>query len=688
MIPRRSSSCVSLRTHRKLCLRAAAPAALLPSALLLPSATAPRSGNKSRADDADTPNKSCNETTTPPAVNAAEVLEKRVSPAKIVSESSSSSSASNHSQPAAAAVAQRKRAAVTSARSASGAAVPAKRRGTRASAATALATSAAAAEENNLHNSNLFIRNLDTRVTQAELEAAFAKHGTILSSAVMRNIHTGASLGTAFVRMSSHEEARHTMDAMSGAHLGTRPISVQWAKRHEGAPVGEARKKIMKLFVRNVPLDCTKADLEALFGHYGPVRQVTLHKDTSPVEDEAMVRLIAFVIYAEEGAAELASSEVHNTRPFESCNGIPIMVKLAEDLAKHTRGHGRHHAQRADEPTPSSGRARTRGTAGGARPDSGRASGTDATHHTTTATSVSAAITPCSLNESAAPSPHSGQHSGMRETTSTTFHCPCSPPLHSGCVPLPMLSPPDAASTGCVQRPCHGHGGVTPFSPQPPNLLQSPVTAPFVFGGAMPALGLAAPTAGAAVVAPTSPFATDGQRPSSTDFSSYPMSHYTPHRSAAALAAAVPQFCDYAACPPSVPYYGQHHFYSAPPPLSASTPSMPSSYHVPAAHLAPEYLEGSNTAATAAAAVSIPIPRSAANPVPTRCESASQTVEVVLDAEGDSAARGGQSMARPSPHAAPSSSPAFPGAATTTTPKSPQTYRHNPYANCSFVSVR
>ncbi|CBZ23892.1 putative RNA binding protein [Leishmania mexicana MHOM/GT/2001/U1103] len=185
-------------------------------------------------------------------------------------------------------------------------------------------------------STNLILYNIGPHMTEVALHTLFDPFGEVVSCAVMRDIHTGAGLGTAFVRYSEHMDACRALEAFGDrtnpvcVHEA-KPLVVQWArKQHDGAPAGEARKKIMKLFVRNVPLDCTRTDLEELFGAFGSVRQVTLHKDTSPVQDEAMVRLIAFVIYTEEGAAERAAREVHNTKPFASCNGIPIMIKLAE----------------------------------------------------------------------------------------------------------------------------------------------------------------------------------------------------------------------------------------------------------------------------------------------------------------------------------------------------------------------
>ncbi|PWU99093.1 putative RNA-binding protein [Trypanosoma cruzi] len=106
----------------------------------------------------------------------------------------------------------------------------------------------------NQSRTNLFISNIPHKMEQRELENLFAPYGQILSAAVMRNIHTGKSLGTAFVRYASTEEAMSAIKGMSGKRIGGRAIAVQWAKKqHDYAPVGEARKKISKLFVRNIP---------------------------------------------------------------------------------------------------------------------------------------------------------------------------------------------------------------------------------------------------------------------------------------------------------------------------------------------------------------------------------------------------------------------------------------------------
>lgn len=208
---------------------------------------------------------------------------------------------------------------------------------------------------------NLFVRDLPQDLNEDKLRGMFSPFGEIVNSAIMRNIHTGVSLGTAFVRFAKHEEALRAMESFAGgrAVAGSKRVTVQWARReHDKAPAGDERRKMRKLFIRNVPKDVTQEMLTALFSQYGPVKSVSTHRDTAaanavsqpsgaaaeaadgPAAHDAgnpEDRRIAFVTFDMEGVAEQATAAVHNTMPFASCQGIPLMVKLAEDTpVRHT----------------------------------------------------------------------------------------------------------------------------------------------------------------------------------------------------------------------------------------------------------------------------------------------------------------------------------------------------------------
>ncbi|KAG5497336.1 hypothetical protein JIQ42_03822 [Leishmania sp. Namibia] len=660
-----SSPSASCRTHRTTYRRAASPAALPATASILsPSAEEANSAVAaySRSGDGH-----FNDTATPNAVNAASSLVAAVE-AKKTDSATSSSRDSNHSHPRD--NVQRNRVPTTSRRPSWGTAAHKKLRSTRSTTAAGAAAPATTSEENNLHNSNLFICNLDTKVNQLELETAFAECGTILSSAVMRDIHTGESLGTAFVRMSSHEEARRTMEAMNGAHIGSRSISVQWARRHEGAPVGEARRKIMKLFVRNVPLDCTRVDLEEVFGAYGGVRQVTLHKDTSPVQDEAMVRLIAFVIYTEEGAAERAAREVHNTKPFTSCNGIPIMVKLAEDLAKHYREHS-HHLQPQDELTTTASAAKPRPRRSDSQRNKLAPIFNKSPSRKQSISNGNACICPSTHTISSTPSIRAAQSSGaiasmtdLCASSEALFRrdcCQFTPPQCNGLlVNAPLLTIvaaplPQRHTMSCVRDA----PAPTAALLSTPNRLQSLVATPAAFGAGAPAAVTSAyggATAAAFV---------NSQRFSLTDFSSSQV------QQSFFLNRAAPQLSRLA---PSEKQRHQRSKLTQFSQLSSTAPVTTKLHHLSAADTVPEG-QGRRPA------VAIPAPRFATLPVDRRFINDSKPMRPSgPEEEGDSriidtspakhptSLRLGQSFAE-------------------TSPKTPHTYRHNPYINCSFMRV-
>ncbi|KAG5499019.1 hypothetical protein GH5_03717 [Leishmania sp. Ghana 2012 LV757] len=660
-----SSPSACCRTHRTTYRRAASPAALPPTApILSPSA---EEANSAVAGYSRSGNGRINDTATPNAVNAVSSLVAAVE-AKKTDSATGSSRDSNHSHPRD--NVQRNRAPTTSRRPSCGTAAHKKLRSTRSTTTAGAAAPATSSEENNLHNSNLFICNLDTKVNQLELETAFAECGTILSSAVMRDIHTGESLGTAFVRMSSHEEARRTMEAMNGAHIGSRCISVQWARRHEGAPVGEARKKIMKLFVRNVPLDCTRVDLEEVFGAYGGVRQVTLHKDTSPVQDEAMVRLIAFVIYTEEGAAERAAREVHNTKPFTSCNGIPIMVKLAEDLAKHYREHS-HHLQPQGELTTSASAAKPRPR----HSDSQRNKLAPITNRSPSRkqsiSNSNGSICPNTHTIISTPSIRAAQSSGSivsmtdlcasSEAMFCRDCCQFTPPQCNGLqVNAPLLtivaaSLPQRHTMSCVRDA----PAPTASLLSTPNRLQSLLATPAAFGASIPAAVTSAYGGATAAAFVNSP------RFSLMDFSSSQV------QQSFFLNRAAPQLSRLA------PSEKQRHQRSKLTQFSqpfSTAPVTTKLHHLSAADTVPESQDRRP-------AVAIPAPRFATLPVDRRFINDSTAIRP-SDQEEESDSR----IIDTAPSTHPTSLRLGQSFAATSL-KTLHTYRHNPYINCSFMRV-
>jgi RNA recognition motif-containing protein len=82
-------------------------------------------------------------------------------------------------------------------------------------------------------NTKLFVGNLSFNTTENDLQDAFAAHGTVTEANLMMDRATGRPRGFAFVTMGSPEEAQKAIDAMNGATLDGRNLTVNEARPKE-----------------------------------------------------------------------------------------------------------------------------------------------------------------------------------------------------------------------------------------------------------------------------------------------------------------------------------------------------------------------------------------------------------------------------------------------------------------------
>jgi len=90
-------------------------------------------------------------------------------------------------------------------------------------------------------NTKLFVGNLSFNTTENALQDAFSAHGTVTEAVLMMDRMTGRSRGFAFVTYSSPEEAQKAIEAMHGAQLDGRALTVNIARPKEERPAGERR---------------------------------------------------------------------------------------------------------------------------------------------------------------------------------------------------------------------------------------------------------------------------------------------------------------------------------------------------------------------------------------------------------------------------------------------------------------
>ncbi len=82
-------------------------------------------------------------------------------------------------------------------------------------------------------NTKLFVGNLSFNTTENDLQDAFAVHGTVTEANLMTDRSTGRPRGFGFVTMSSPEEAQKAIEALNGANLDGRNLTVNEARPKE-----------------------------------------------------------------------------------------------------------------------------------------------------------------------------------------------------------------------------------------------------------------------------------------------------------------------------------------------------------------------------------------------------------------------------------------------------------------------
>ena len=89
-------------------------------------------------------------------------------------------------------------------------------------------------------NTKLFVGNLSFNTTENDLQDAFAAHGTVLETNLMMDRASGRPRGFAFVTMGTDEEAQKALNAMNGANMDGRNLTVNVARPREAGSGGGA----------------------------------------------------------------------------------------------------------------------------------------------------------------------------------------------------------------------------------------------------------------------------------------------------------------------------------------------------------------------------------------------------------------------------------------------------------------
>jgi cold-inducible RNA-binding protein len=93
-------------------------------------------------------------------------------------------------------------------------------------------------------SNKLFVGNLSFNTSQNDVQDAFAAYGTVLEANLMMDRVSGRPRGFGFVTMSTPEEAQAAINALNGANVDGRALTVNVAKpREERGGSGGGRRE-------------------------------------------------------------------------------------------------------------------------------------------------------------------------------------------------------------------------------------------------------------------------------------------------------------------------------------------------------------------------------------------------------------------------------------------------------------
>jgi cold-inducible RNA-binding protein len=92
-------------------------------------------------------------------------------------------------------------------------------------------------------SAKLFVGNLSFKITENDLQDAFAAHGTVVEANLMMDRVSGRPRGFGFVTMSTPEEAQKAIDALNGKELDGRALTVNIARPREERGGGGGRRE-------------------------------------------------------------------------------------------------------------------------------------------------------------------------------------------------------------------------------------------------------------------------------------------------------------------------------------------------------------------------------------------------------------------------------------------------------------
>jgi len=180
---------------------------------------------------------------------------------------------------------------------------------------------------------NVYVKNLDEKVTDAELSTMFSKYGPI-TSAVVQKDEEGKSKGFGFVNFENHQDAQKAVEALNETEQAEGKIlyvaraqkkserEEELRKQYEQAKLEKlAKYQGVNLYVKNLDDDIDDEKLRQEFSVYGVITSAKVMAD-----DKGQSKGFGFVCFSSPDEATKAVTEMNG----RMIGSKPIYVALAQ----------------------------------------------------------------------------------------------------------------------------------------------------------------------------------------------------------------------------------------------------------------------------------------------------------------------------------------------------------------------
>jgi len=172
-----------------------------------------------------------------------------------------------------------------------------------------------------LDQSNVFVKYLPPELTDSSLHSLFQPFGEIVSSKVMVDHQTGASLGYGFVRFVDPAEAQTAITSMTGQRIANKTLL---CKLSNSSPNSGTPEPSNNLYIKPLLASTTEDDLRAMFEKFGPINTCKVMVD----KNTGQSRQIGFVKFEHLKDATAAMQKMNGHKLEE--DAPPLVVKYAE----------------------------------------------------------------------------------------------------------------------------------------------------------------------------------------------------------------------------------------------------------------------------------------------------------------------------------------------------------------------